>query len=111
MTNPDENQPTLPGLELGEHRGALREAVVATIEALREDGLLERRHTGMAQLALEMADAVQRGIQSNRASAAAMAAAQLHAALEALPKPLEASTAAKFDALLDELRKTTDAPA
>ncbi len=96
MTTPDESQPTLPGLELGEHVGSLRAAVITTLEALQLDGLLEPRHAMVAQLALEMADAVQRGIAGGKASAAAMAGAQLLAAYQALPQPLAADAQAAF---------------
>lgn len=95
MTNRDEMQPALPGLELdNEHgtRGTLRNAVAITLEALRDQGLLETRHTATAQLALTLADAVERGTHGGRASAAAMASAQLLAALDQLPKPSALST-------------------
>ncbi|QEO08894.1 hypothetical protein [Protaetiibacter larvae] len=100
MTEPTEDQPTLPGLELGELRGPLREAVVITLAALEADGLLGPRHTAMAQLALTLADAVERGTYSGRASAAAMAAGQLRDTLLALPAPLEADVADRFNRFL-----------
>jgi hypothetical protein len=96
MTNDDGIQPALPGLELdaelGGKRGALRNAVVITLAALEDAKLLEPRHTATAQLALTLADAVERGTRGGRASAAAMASAQLLAALDALPKPSAMST-------------------
>jgi hypothetical protein len=107
MTNDDETQPALPGLELdpelGGARGALRNAVVLTLDALKADGLLEARHTAVAQLALTLADAVARGTRSGRASAAAMAAAQLLATLDALPKPIAADQLERFNRLVDAL--------
>lgn len=104
-TEPNEEQPTLPGLELGleRTRGALRNAVVVTLDALKADGLLEPRHTAVAQLALELADAVTRGTLSGRASAAAMAAAQLLAALEQLPQPLAADAQERFNRFVEAL--------
>jgi len=107
MTDPNESQPTLPGLEdavvLGQHNGALRNAVVVTLEELKAAGLLERRHAALAQLALELADAVSRGVSSGRASAAAMAAANLRETLLALPAPMEAGVAEKFERLVASL--------
>lgn len=104
------NQPMLDGLELAPELGAgstMRVAVIATLKALKDDGLLEARHAALSQLALEMADAVAVGIRSRKASAAAMAAGQLLNALEALPKPMAADTAQKFDELLERLKETT----
>lgn len=106
-TEPNEYQVTLPGLELdpemGGKRNAMRNAVVVTLAALERDGLLEDRHAAIAQLALELADAVAAGRRSGRASAAAMAAAQLLAALEALPAPIAADVAQKFQEFVDSL--------
>lgn len=106
-TEPSENQPALPGLELDAeltgNRSALRNAVVLTIDALKSEGLLEARHTAVAQLSLELADAVSRGTRSGRASAAAMAAAQLLAALDQLPKPLAADAQERFNRFITAL--------
>jgi hypothetical protein len=100
-TEPNESQPALPGLELDAEltgqRSALRNAVVLTLDALRREQLLEPRHSAIAQLALELADAVDRGTRAGRASAAAMAAAQLLAALDALPKPIAADAQERFN--------------
>jgi hypothetical protein len=104
--NAHENQPALPGLELDPEHGkpsALRAAVITTLDALRQDGLLEPRHTALAQLALELADSVTAGRRSGRASAAAMAAAQLLAVLQALPEPLAADLKQKFESFVDSL--------
>jgi hypothetical protein len=107
MTEQPESQPTLPGLELEPENGAapsaLRSAVVVTINALQADGLLENRHAAMCQLALELADSVTAGRRSGRASAAAMAAAQLRETLLALPEPTASGVAEKFDAYLASL--------
>lgn len=101
MTNTSEVQPMLPGLELdapGQAHGqsAMRVAVAETIQALHEASLLEPRHVGLAQLALTLADAVEAGARSGRASAAAMAAGQLRETLLALPQPQEAEAGAAF---------------
>lgn len=105
-TNTDESQPTLPGLELQPAAGTpsqLRLAVIATIEALKSEHLLEPRHAAHAQLCLELADAVAAGRQGGRASAAAMAAAQLLAALDALPKPMSIEATARLDQWLESI--------
>lgn len=104
---------TLPGLELDPVVGApspLRKAVQATLTALNDQGLLEPRHAAVAQLALELADAVSSGRNSGRASAAAMAAAQLLAALDALPKPAGLDADAEWNAFVDDLRKLGSQP-
>jgi len=107
MTNPDETAPTLPGLELipadQQTASPMRLAVVATIEALQADQLLEPRHVGLCQLALELADAVTAGRRSGRASAAAMAAAQLRETLLALPEPVAGDAAQRFGEFVDKL--------
>lgn len=93
-----ETQPTLAGLELdltGTIEHPLRRAVVRTLEALDADGLLEPVHAAHAQLALELADSIARS--GGKASAAAMASAQLMAALDALPKPSKLSTEDALD--------------
>lgn len=81
----------------------MRAAVVATLAALKEDQLLEPRHAGLCQLALILADAVMAGTRGGRASAAAMAAAQLRETLDALPKPVSADSLARFNAAVDRL--------
>lgn len=106
MTNTTEVQPMLPGLELespGQVNGqtSMRVAVAETLSALKDDGLLEPRHVALAQLALELADAVTAGTRSGRASAAAMAAGQLRETLLALPQPQEAEAGAAFQAWVD----------
>lgn len=109
MSDQPEAQPTLPGLELEPENGAspsaLRTAVVTTLAALQQEGLLEPRHAALAQLSLELADSVTAGRRSGRASAAAMAAAQLRETLLALPEPTAAGIAEKFDAYLRSLER------
>lgn len=100
--------PTLPGLELAPEIGEsspLRVAVQATLEALDDAKLLEPRHTAIAQLALELADAVTAGRRSGRASAVAMASAQLLAALEALPQPAGIDADAEWNMFVEDLKK------
>lgn len=108
MTNDNETAPTLPGLEFvpeGQQAASpMRAAVVATIQALEADALLEPRHVAMCQLALELADAVTAGRRSGRASAAAMAAGQLRDTLLALPAPIAGDIAQRFADFVDTLR-------
>lgn len=112
------NQIELTGLELEPENGgkasALRTAVIETISALHQENLLQPRHAAMCQLALELADAVAAGRRAGRASAVAMAAAQLRETLEALPQPQSAGAEQKFDewvTLLEQAaqRKTDEA--
>ncbi|MCC2034215.1 hypothetical protein [Microbacterium allomyrinae] len=107
MPNDHETAIELPGLELhpdGQQSvSAMRGAVIATIAALEKEGLLEPRHVAMCQLALEMADSVAAGRRSGRASAAAMAAAQLRETLMALPAPVAGDVKARFEDFVDKL--------
>lgn len=101
-------QLALPGLELSAEQNGrpdtgLRQAVQQTLEALAADGLLQPRHTALAQLALELADAVSAGARSGRASAAAMAAGQLRDTLLALPAPTEAGAGEQFTSFVEML--------
>ena len=101
----------LPGLELDPVVGApspLRKAVQATLDALNEARLLEPRHTAVAQLCLELADAVAAGTRSGRASATAMAAAQLLSALDALPKPAGIDADAEWERFVQTLHEVSD---
>lgn len=91
----------LDGLELetgyGRETGALRKSVIDTIKALSDEGLLQPRHAAQCQLALELADAVTAGTRAGRASAVAMASAQLRETLLTLPQPKEGSEMDKFN--------------
>jgi hypothetical protein len=102
------NQLELPGLELESEGGAptsaLRKAVQSTLVALHDQQLLEPRHAALAQLALELADAVTAGRRSGRASAAAMAAGQLRDTLLALPQPSTIGALESFHAFVEDLR-------
>jgi len=109
----NESQPELPGLELDPENGAkpsaLRLAVVATIAALQSDGLLEPRHAAYCQLALELADTVAAGRRGGRASAAAMAAAQLRETLDSLPRPTATTSEDKFNDWVATLNAAAEA--
>lgn len=112
MTNPNEWQPPLPGLDVdsivGGIRGSLRKAVEATLDELKSEGLLTPVHTASAQLALHLADGVERAAMRGQGAAMAMASAQLLAALDTLPKPLDATTADAFGQLVQSLLESVD---
>jgi hypothetical protein len=114
MTNDHDAAETIPGLELvpSDQAGVspMRAAVIATIEALERDRLLEPRHAGLCQLALELADAVTAGRRSGRASAAAMAAGQLRDTLLALPTPVAGDVAQRFGEFVDKLLGSEGTP-
>src|SRR4051794_9635734 len=101
---------TLDGLELEQARvgsSLLRQAVEATLSELQAMGLLSRQHYGLAILTLDLADAVDAGKRSGRASAAAMAAGELRETLLSLPQPQvagEAEQYAELRARLEQLR-------
>lgn len=112
MTKPNETQPTLDGIDLGDERtrGHMRVAVVATIESLQSAGLLEPRHAGMVQLALELADAVERAGQSSKPYSVALVAAQLRDTLLALPAPAGGDINAKFERALEKYLEEQASP-
>lgn len=108
-----ENMLDLPGVDLTPEIGApspLRLAVQKTLEALAQGQLLEPRHAAVAQLALELADAVTAGRRSGRASAVAMASAQLLAALDALPKPAGIDADAEWNKFVADLHRLGATP-
>lgn len=100
-----ENDPMLPGLE-PPARGVsnLQLAARRTIAALDSQGLLEERHALTCQLLLDLADAVDSGRRAGRASAVAMAAAQLREAYLTLPEPVVGGDGDGWDQLAQELR-------
>lgn len=88
------------GMGAGAH-GPMAKAARVTLEALRDAGSLEPRHSVLVQLVLSMAQAVDRGVTSGRASAAAMAAKQLLETMLVLDPPPEGPTAGDARAQLD----------
>ena len=103
-------QPELPGLgldttDLGEL--PLRKAVERTLLAYDEAGLLSPMHAATAQLAMTLAETIDRS--RTKASAAAMAAGQLLAALDKLPQPTETSEIDKLEQLLAALAENEPA--
>lgn len=97
----DDDQPTLPGLE-PPGTGAeppMVQAARTTLLALQRDGVLEDRHAVLVALVLELAQAVAAGSRSGRASAAAMAAAQLRETMLVLDPPPEVGSVDGREAL------------
>lgn len=93
----------LPGMEDPQGpTSELEQAVRRTLRALRDQDLLEPRHAGTMELALVLARAVDAGVRSRRASAAAMAARELRETLAMLPEP-EATPSDAWDQLVEEL--------
>lgn len=90
-------QDALPGLALPEPRpqdGPMVQAAAITLESLRAAGRLEPRHAVLVQLVTSLAGAIDRGVQSGRASAVAMAAKQLLETMLVLDPPPEDGNAA-----------------
>lgn len=112
MTDFDGEQPPLPGLATPPVRESdLEAAARRTIRALDQAQLLEERDALTCQLVLDLAGAVATGRTSKRASAAAMAAAQLLAAMDRLPKPSDGGVDSEIQRLVEELRNAGRAAA
>lgn len=87
----DDTQPTLPGFE-APTRGPdtpMVKAARATLDALATAQVLEPRHAVLVQLVMSLAGAIDAGVRSGRASAVAMAAAQLRETMLVLDPPPE----------------------
>lgn len=106
MTEFERSDPTLPGLEPPRPTSpALEVAARRTLAALQADGHLDERHALTMQLVVDLAVVVDASARSGKASAAAMAAAQLLACQEALMPALEGGEENDpFDELAAELR-------
>ena len=96
------DQPALPGLEApaSGSEPAMVQAARTTLHALRADGVLTDRHAVLVALVLELAQAVAAGSRTGRASATAMAAAQLRETMLVLDPPPEVVGAADSRAAL-----------
>lgn len=106
-----ESAPMLPGLEPPAHgESALVTAARRTIKAVDDSGLLTDRDALTCALILDLSEAVHAGKRSGRASAAAMAAAQLLAAIDRLPQPAEGGgDEDEYSRLARELREAANA--
>lgn len=112
MTDPADFAPTeavLPGLEPPAPRASLLErATRRTIAALEADDRVDESHAMLLQLLLDLAEVVDAGRRQGKASAAAMAAAQMLAAYAVLVPPVEGGDSGDpdaFDQLADDLRR------
>ncbi len=82
--------PTIPGLEPPKPTdGPMAKAAAVTLAALRDAGELEPRHSVLVQLVQSLSAAIDRGVVAGRASAVAMAAAQLRETMLVLDPPPE----------------------
>lgn len=103
MTEPT-TQPALPGLEVPEPTAADSPMVTAaklTLGELRRTGAVEARHAVQVQLVLQLAHAIDKGSQSGRASAVAMASKELRETMLVLDPPDELANAGARDRLAD----------
>lgn len=106
MNSPQGTPVPLPGVEPA--AGAvsdLEKAARRTIAQLHADGLVDERHAMTCQLLLELSRSVAAAARAGRASAAALASAQILAALDSLPKSEGGEERDDFDKLADELRE------
>lgn len=102
MTDADDTLP-LPGLEDPEPRdSALKLSARRTIAELERLALLDDSHAVICQLILDLCDVIDAGRRQGKASAAAMAAAQLLAAYQLL-KPQETGGGSEDDRAWSEL--------
>lgn len=112
-----DGQLELPGMaEPASSASAMVKAAHITLQQLRDLGRLEPRHAVLAELILSLADAIDRGKRSGRASAVAMASKELRETVLMLDPPpdsdsLDASEAARkaladFVAALEEHANT-----
>lgn len=102
----------LPGLAAPDRGGVteLERAARRSLAALDSAGLLQENHAVLMQLVLDLARAVGLGAASGRASAAAMAAAQLREAWAMLPTlDMDTGSGDEWDKLAMELRAQADA--
>lgn len=106
--NSSDDDATLPGLEApARPAGDMEKATRATIVALNDAGLLNATHAMTCQLMIELARSVEAGRLAKRASAVAMAAAQLRDCFLSLPEPERGpgDDSDPFTRLANELRE------
>lgn len=90
MSGADDGQLALPGLTPPRDSDtAMVVAAKFTLDELRNLGVLERRHAVLVQLVLSLSAAIDAGTRAGRASAVAMAAAQLRETILTLDPPPE----------------------
>lgn len=103
-----EGQDALPGLEPPK-RGevAIVLACRRTLVSLEAAGLLEERHAILAQSMLELAQVVDAGRRQGKASAVAMAAAQILAIYQQLVPDSEGGETDEWNELVAEFRRSS----
>lgn len=101
-------QELLPGLEPpARGESAIKRAARRTLTALEAAGYLDERHAVICQLVLDLADVVEAGRLQGKASAAAMAAAQLLAAYEHLmPETTEGGGDDDWSTFVADMRRS-----
>lgn len=108
--------PTIPGLSIPDahaNEGPMAKAAAVSLQALAASGNLEPRHQVLVQLVRSLAGAIDKGVQSGRASAVAMAAKQLLDTMVVLdPPPEDGSDATRVAReLLREFLETAESVA
>jgi hypothetical protein len=99
----------IPGLAEPEATAsAMVKAAHTTLQQLRELGRLEPRHAVLAELILSLADAIDRGKRSGRASAVAMASKELRETVLMLDPPPESDALDASEAARTALREFMD---
>jgi hypothetical protein len=89
-----DGQPQLDGLVIPEAHAAdsaMVKAAKATLAELRRAGRVSAKHAVQVQLVLSLAEAIDKGARTGRASAVAMAAGQLNETMDRLDPPDENS--------------------
>lgn len=87
---PTDDQPMLPGLTPpAQGDTPMVVAAKVTLDELRRLGVVERRHSVLVALVLSLSSAIDAGTKAGRASAVAMAAAQLRETVLTLDPPPE----------------------
>lgn len=100
---PDEPLPGLGAEPTDAAVGELERQVRRSLARMQLDGLVDERHAGLMQLALELCRAITRGASSGRASAVAMAAKELREVFAQLMPDEEVSGGDDFDRWKREL--------
>lgn len=104
-----DEQLQLPGVgEAPATSTAIVKAAHVTLTELRELGRLEPRHAVLAALVLELAEAIDRGRRSGRASAVAMASKELRETILMLDPPPESDALDASEAARKALREFMD---
>lgn len=102
-----EGQPMLPGLEEPAHRESeIVAAARRSLRALEAVGLLDERHAVLCQQMIELARVIDAGRWQGKASAVAMAAAQLLATYQVMVPESEGGENDEWSELVAEFRRS-----